>query len=166
MDMSVYEFDSLMLSLCNLAILKLFHERGVNVKEGFTTHIEHIESGGVNSFEICREGFSRYFENFSEYCLYNEKLPKQYEDLFDYHHDYVFILNDSAFRIDEKVTKEELTKRVDKLSDWEFQVEIVQSPDEAGLAIAFDYLSMDLFDFVKNLLELPTELNRMRGENV
>ncbi|MCM3443602.1 MULTISPECIES: hypothetical protein [Metabacillus] len=94
-QMDIYEHQSYITSISNLAMLKLFHDAGVNVKEKI--HVKkfmvHVEQADGSELDIFHDGLKELFEVVERYD-YGDELPSQYSDI--YISEYAIIIKDAV----------------------------------------------------------------------
>ncbi|NRD81046.1 hypothetical protein HPT25_27390 [Bacillus sp. BRMEA1] len=164
-EMSVYEHQSYMYSISNLAMLKLFYDAGVNVKEKI--HIKSfmvdVQYSNDHSLEIMSDGFKELFERVELYG-YGDDFPEEYAEFIEAS-EYSLLLKDTVLAtvLQSSFSKEleaAITASTRVGGTLPVEADSFILPDKTGFAISVHWSGM-LHELVKNVLEI----RRLATEN-
>lgn len=157
-QMDIYEQQSYMTSISNMAMLKLFHDAGVNVKEKIPikTFIVNTQQQDDTSFEIISAGFKELFEIAEPYD-YGDEIPEEYENILD-ESEYKLIIKDTVLAtvLQSSYSKElehAISSSTNVESYFHVEADLVILPDKSGFAILIQWPGM-LHEIAENVLKV------------
>lgn len=155
-QMDIYEQQSYLTSISNLAMLKLFHDAGVNVREKIPvkSFMVNIEQHDDTSFCIISAGFKELFEIVDSYD-YGDEIPQEYEDILD-ESEYKLIIKDTVLAtvLQSSYSKElesAIIASTNVVEHLHVEAETVILPDKSGFAIIIQWPGM-LHEVAENVL--------------
>jgi hypothetical protein len=173
LDMTPEIQDNLFISLSNLAVLKLFHQCGINVKNysDYRVNIEYNQDEGPY---ITESGFTTLFESecniVSWYSSESEEEKQIMQSLVDrgyikYHPEFCFFIPLKKYNpyLKKKENQEEIQRMISRLNKQNEHYTFVYLPEKDLLLIVMDYEG-DFHLIVKDVLTIWTELEKINGK--
>lgn len=168
MQMDVYDHESYRISISNLMMLKMFHDRGINVKN-FSTFIIHTQYNESASYEIFFDGLNQLFESIVHFDFGQiEEFEGLYGTSFtdEGSPEFIYCIHDPVFK---KVLSgphaQVFTDNVESIEFDEMNEGSLNIlPDGSGIVYLADYSSF-LHELVKGFLHLKDLAIRLNKQH-
>jgi hypothetical protein len=151
-QMDCYDLDSYSISISNLMMLKLFHDRGVDVSN-FSNPVCSVHYDTSATGEIFIDGMQALFQDttvyeYGEFPTDFPSLPNEYE--------VVIVVQDSVFQEVLKGSRAGEIEKIIKLTPKTFEyaeVDILILEDRSGIGIGMQFFG-ELHDVVMGVLDI------------
>lgn len=169
-SMPEFEHLSWLTAIHGLAVYKLFHERGINLKSTIYREIDM----GAGIEELLEEGFSSLYNDLTILSEYEDNL-KEHEALLELFKDdgwpeFVWVIEDERFRCHFDLDRHlvSLPLHVSDSGHFGFEdvdIDLLQSYDaeKAGVVIYFCY-NFGGYETVQAVLELEDKIKELNKE--